>query len=196
MLLPEQGLDEGDPRLRCHLLPLDPFIAGADLRHTLFAQQESVERLDELIHLQREVLIRRFQILRDILLRLFADHETVLLALRQIPGQRLERLVLQDAGHQFGARILRHDLAGLGIAARQEHAGLQLDQLGCEHHKFGRHGDVHLLHLFDVIQILRGDLRDADVVDVHPGVFDQIDKQIERPLEGLQFDLVSHGCSF
>ena len=85
-------------------------------------------------------------------------------------------------------RLIRRQI----LIAGQDHTGFDVDERGGQHHKVRRDRNVLLLHLFQVRQILLGDLRDLDVVDIHPRVFDQIDEQIERPLKERQADFITH----
>jgi hypothetical protein len=53
-----------------------------------------------------------------------------------------------------------------------------------------RHVEVHLLHQIDVVQILFRDERDRDVVDVQLVLLDEVNEQIERPLEVVEPDRI------
>jgi hypothetical protein len=52
------------------------------------------------------------------------------------------------------------------------------------------HVEVHLLHQLDVVEVLLGDERDGNIVDVHLALANQMQQQIERTLEGVELDPV------
>ena len=105
-------------------------------------------------------------------------------------GGGLELLVLEQAADQRVARIfLVRRIAGRGLGPRQQHLALDVDQRRRHHQELAGDVEVQLLHQVQVLEVLPGDDRDLDVVDVHLVLLDQMNEQIERPFEGLQLDL-------
>jgi hypothetical protein len=100
----------------------------------------------------------------------------------------LDLLVLEQAAHQLGARVL-----GLGAAllalGRQQHARLDLDEHGRHEQVFGGQLQVAAADLVHVAQVLARDIHHGDVEDVEVLLADQVEQQVQRPLEGLQEDL-------
>ena len=112
-----------------------------------------------------------------------------LLALVQQSGGRLELLMLEQPAHQRVARVL--DLAfdaGGGLRPRQQHLRLDVDQRRRHHEELAGDVEIELLHQRDRLEVLRGDERDRDVVDVDLVLPDQVQQQIERSLEVRQLD--------
>ena len=96
--------------------------------------------------------------------------------------RRLELLVLEQAPHERFARIL----VGIflrRIDPRQQHARLDVDERRRHHQELPRHVQVEVLHQVDVVEVLLRDDRDRDVVDVHLVLLDEVQQQIQRPLE-------------
>jgi hypothetical protein len=71
-----------------------------------------------------------------------------------------------------------------------------VDQRRRHHQELTRDIEVQLLHQLDVLQILLGDYRDRDVVDVHLTGANEVQEQIERAFEGIELDLVGVGRRF
>src|SRR6185295_16058963 len=111
------------------------------------------------------------------------------LALVQQLGRRLELLVLEQAPHQRVARILFRIFLRR-IRPRQQHARLDVDQRGRHHQELSRDVEVQLLHQVDVLEVLRRDEGDRDVVDVDLVLLDEVQQQVERSLEVVQPDRV------
>jgi hypothetical protein len=87
-----------------------------------------------------------------------------------------------------GSPLVRR-IAGRGLGPRQQHLALDVDQRRRHHQELAGDVEVQLLHQVQVLEVLPGDDRDLDVVDVHLVLLDQMNEQIERALEGLQLDL-------
>ncbi len=111
------------------------------------------------------------------------------LALVQQLGRGLELLVFEQAPHQGLARILVGILLRR-IGARQEHARLDVDERRRHDEELPRHVEVHLLHQVDVVEILPGDERDRNVVDVQLALLDEVQQQIEGPFEIVEPDRI------
>jgi hypothetical protein len=60
-----------------------------------------------------------------------------------------------------------------------------MGQGGCHQHKIAGEVDVHLLHPFQIFQVLRGNLCNGDVVNIHFGFFDQMDQQVHGTFENI-----------
>jgi len=59
--------------------------------------------------------------------------------------------------------------------------------------KLAGHVQIQLLHQRDVGEVLLGDERDRDVVDVHLIFLDEMNQQVERPFKARELDLVGVG---
>ncbi len=106
-------------------------------------------------------------------------------------GGRLVLLVLEEAPHERFARILLKALVVLGgIGTRQQHARLDVDEGRRHHEELSRDVEIQLLHQRDEAEVLLGDERDGDVVDVHLVLANEVDQQVERPLERIELDPV------
>jgi hypothetical protein len=103
----------------------------------------------------------------------------------QQAGGRLEFLVLEQPADQRVARVfLRFAFhAGGGFRPRQQHLRLDVDQSSRHDEEVAGDVEIELLHQRDGLEILRRDQRDRDVVDVQLVLPDEMQQQIERPLE-------------
>ena len=72
------------------------------------------------------------------------------------------------------------------LRPRQQHARLDLGQHRGHHQVLGRQFQAQVLHQVDVLHVLVGDVGDRDVEDVQVLAADQIQQQVERPLEGIE----------
>ncbi len=94
-------------------------------------------------------------------------------------GGVLEALVLQQAVHQFLARILGSVALGFqGGIARQQHFGLDMDQGRRHVDELRAQIDIHFARFVHILQVLRGDGRDGDILDVDLLLADQIQQQV------------------
>jgi len=105
----------------------------------------------------------------------------------QILGRLLETLVFLQPPDQFGTRILAFLLLFLGT--RQQHARLDLRQHGRHHQILGRQFQAQLAHHLDIFHVLGGDLRQRNVENVEVLPLDEVEQQVQRPLEGVEKDL-------
>ena len=105
------------------------------------------------------------------------------------PGRgELHLLVLEQAAHQLGARVV--GLLAVGaLARRQQHARLDLDQHRRHQQVVAGELEVARADLLDVGQVLPRHARQRDVEDVEVLPPDQVEQQVERALEGLEEDL-------
>ena len=71
-----------------------------------------------------------------------------------------------------------------------------MDQRRGHHQELTCHVEVEVLHQRDVAEVLLGDERDRDVVDVQLVLANQVQEQVERPLEGIELDLIGIGRRF
>ena len=99
----------------------------------------------------------------------------------------LHLFVFEQSAHQFGARVLFFGV--LARRPRQQHARLDLEQHRGHQQVFGGELEVGGPHRLDVLEVLRGERRHRHVEDVEVGLADQVQQQIQRPLEGFQEDL-------
>ena len=77
-----------------------------------------------------------------------------------------------------------------GIGPWQQHSGLDVHQCGSHNQIFSGHNDVQSgLHKFQIFQVLGGHQGYGDICDLKSVLADQVEKQIQRPLKGLQLYL-------
>ena len=91
-------------------------------------------------------------------------------------GRGLELLVLEQPADERLARILFRILLR-GIGPRQQHARLDVNQRRGHHEELPRDVEVQLLHQVEVVEVLLGDERDRNVVDVHLVLLDEVEQQ-------------------
>ena len=155
---------------------LDPFQHLAERLH----QVEEGDGETRVVVLGDERLDLR--IAPDVLL----DHALLL----QHFGGVLEALVLEQAVHEFLAGIF----GGFAFhfqrrVARQQHARLDVDQGGRHVDEFGAQIDIHFTRFVHVLEVLRRDGGDRDVLDFNLLFADQVQQQIERPIVLLQMEI-------
>jgi hypothetical protein len=98
--------------------------------------------------------------------------------------------MLEQAAHERFARILFRLVLLRGIRARQQRSRLEVNERRCHDEKLARHVEIQLLHQREIGEVLLGDQRDRYVVDVHLALANEMNQQIERPLERIELDLV------
>ena len=87
--------------------------------------------------------------------------------------------MLQQTVDQFHARVV--ELArGIGIA-RQQHLRFDMNEQGSGVNELSRDINVELLHVLNILQVLLGDFRDRDVVDIDVLFADEVEQQVEWP---------------
>ena len=105
----------------------------------------------------------------------------LLLLVQELRGV-LEFFVFDQTLDQFRARVtFRAFLCGERVG-RQKHFRLDVDQSRGHINKVRRHVDVQLFQLVEIFEVLRGDQRNLNVVDIHFLLLDQIKKQVQRSL--------------
>ena len=104
-------------------------------------------------------------------------------------GGAFEPFVLQQPVDQLLARILFRDQLLQCRIARQQHFRLDLDQGRGHVDELGAQLDIHLRGASDVLEILRGNLRDGDVIDVDLLLADQVQQQVERPVVVFEMEI-------
>ena len=114
----------------------------------------------------------------------------------QIDGSALELLIFKYALHKAAARVFGLFAVFARFGLRKQHAALDLYKLGRQHHEILRHDHIVLLHGLDVLQILSCYLRDLYIIDTHAGMLYEVDQQVERPLEDVKFNLITHYLLF
>src|SRR5262245_53402801 len=94
-------------------------------------------------------------------------------------GSRLELLIFEKAADQLRARVFRFFADRVGIR-RQKHSRFDVNQLGRDDEELRRDIDVQFLHEAYIGEVLLGDLRDGNVIDVELLSPDHVQKQLER----------------
>jgi hypothetical protein len=103
-------------------------------------------------------------------------------------GGLLVALELQQPLHQGLARVLLGLALRLGGIHGDEHLGLDVDEGGRHDHEVPRHVQVQLPHQVQVLHVLARDGGDGDVVDVDLVLANEVQQQVQRPLEEREMD--------
>ena len=106
----------------------------------------------------------------------------------ELARRELHPLILDQASRQFGPRILGL-LAGVRPAHGQQHSRLDVDEHRRHQEVLAGEFEVSSPDLLDVGQILPRHVGHRNVEDVEVLAPDQVEKQVERALEGLENDL-------
>jgi hypothetical protein len=116
-------------------------------------------------------------------------------ALAELVCGLLVLLVLEQALDEVGTRVdldvIAHPVAVLALflerlGRRQELARLDVAQGRRHHQVLAGDVDVEAGHRVEVLEVLLGDERDRDVEDRELVLLDQVQEQIERPLEHVE----------
>jgi hypothetical protein len=109
----------------------------------------------------------------------------------ELQGSLLEALVLQKPADQLGPGVLLLllSLSLFPLRSRQKHLGFDMEQGGGHQKKLPGNVQVQVFHQLQVFQVLLGDGRDGDVVNIDLILLDQIQKQVHGPFEGIQLHL-------
>ena len=116
--------------------------------------------------------------------------------LAQIGRCRLEASVLLEAGREVigDRRLLLLVCLDLGLAARQQGARLQEEELRADRHEVGQRAQVEAVAGAQRRQVLVRDLNEGDGRDVEVLRLDEVEEEVERPLEDRRVDDVHrHG---
>ena len=103
----------------------------------------------------------------------------------------LEFLVFDQLANQIPARIIFIDIFFWRLLIdREKAAAFQINEI-CRHDdEFAGDVDVQFLERLEILKVLAGDSFKGDFMDVDLIAFDEIEQQIERAFENLEFDLV------
>ena len=111
--------------------------------------------------------------------------------LAQLAGDLLVALVLQESRDELGTRV---ELVALLLSVRgQQHARLDPGERRGHQQILAGDVDVELVHQIEVLEILLPDRGDRDLRDLHLVDPDQMEQQIEGPLEGRKLDGAGSG---
>ena len=88
----------------------------------------------------------------------------------------------------YGIALVTVDGSGRGLGSWQQRPRLQVDERRGHHQEFAGDIEVQLLHELDHVEVLRGDERDRNVVDVDLVLLDEVQQQIQRSLEVVEAD--------
>ena len=83
--------------------------------------------------------------------------------------------------------------SGLGGACGEQHARLDFHEGGGHDEELAGEVDVEAADDLDVFEVLVGDLGDGDVLDVHLGLFDEEEEELEGPGVDFEVDFVIFG---
>ena len=104
-----------------------------------------------------------------------------------------EFFVLDEALDEFFARIGGLLFGGGERVGREKHFRFDVDERGGHVDEFGGDVDVLDFELVEVVEVLRGDFGDLDVVDVHFLLFDEIEQEVEGTFVDRDVDAVRSG---
>jgi hypothetical protein len=104
--------------------------------------------------------------------------------------------VLDQPPHERIARVSLLFHARQRFRTWQEHFRLDVNQSRRHHQEFARDVEIQLLHHVNCLQVLRSNQRDGNVVDIDVVLFDEVQQQIERPLEVIELDGKGFGRRF
>src|ERR1017187_1067262 len=102
-------------------------------------------------------------------------------------GDAFVLTVFEEAPHELLARVLLGRVRG---CARQDHLRLDVHEHHLDIEELGRDLEVELLHEDEVLVILPADVGEGQVPDVEFVLPDQVQQQVERPLELRQLHRV------
>lgn len=113
------------------------------------------------------------------------------LPLAEFAGGFLEFLVLDELPDQVPARILLVGvLLGRLDVLGQHHPALDVAEIRGHHEELAGEPDVEQLEGVQIGHVLLRDPLDRDVVDVDLLLLDEVEEQVHRSLEDVEFDLV------
>ena len=171
-----------------HLRDGHRLVPQLEFRHFLAPLEDLLERLHQIDerndHLALDRVARVERAIRprpNVILDL-------LLLIQQLRGV-LEFLVFEQPVNQLVARIFQRIGPGERIG-RQQHLRFDVDQRRGHVDEIGGDVDIELFELVEVIEILLGDFRDGNVVDVHLLPANQIEQEIERSFVHRQIDAI------
>ena len=172
---------------------LDGDALGADLAREvdLRAVDDALKRVEELV--EADVGERRGSLRLD---RRRAAEEDVApgdAARAERLGGSLVLLILEQAQDQLRARIglllVRLGVVRRGVrVGRQEHLRLDVRERRRHQQVLSRDVEVEVLHHAEVREVPVGDEGDGEVEDLELVLLNQVQEQVERPLEGRQID--------
>src|SRR5215471_3468728 len=150
-----------------------------------YSLQHLLKRLDQVDDVGGEFGFGTFGLDEFLQRRIGQQRFFDLLLLQKHLRRGFELLMLQQAVDQFGPRIILL-LCACHRIARQEHLRFDMYQHGGHVDELGRNVHVEFANLLDIREILRGDLRNRDVVDIDVLLADEIEQQIQRSLVDIR----------
>jgi hypothetical protein len=114
----------------------------------------------------------------------------------ELARRLLERLALQQAGEEKVALLPEPELLVEVdvITAWEQAPRLELHQDGGDQEELGGHLQVEGLHALELEDVGVDDGRDADLVDVHLLLGDEVEQEVEGALEHGRGHLVGHAA--
>ena len=116
-----------------------------------------------------------------------------LLTVAQIARGFLEFFVFDELADQFPARIFLFALVfdrSLQVD-RQQSAAFDVEKVRGHDDELAADLDVDGLHRLEIFEVLPGDPLDRNVINIHLVLAHEVEQEIERSLEDVEFDLVS-----
>ena len=116
-----------------------------------------------------------------------------LLTVAQIARGFFEFFVFDELADQFPARIFLFALVfdrSLQID-RQQGAAFDVEKIRGHDDELAADLDVDGLHRLEIFEVLPGDPLDRNVINIHLVLAHEVEQEVERSLEDVEFDLVS-----
>jgi hypothetical protein len=101
-----------------------------------------------------------------------------------------EFFVFDEALNEFFARVGGLLLGRSQRVGREKHFGFDVDEGGGHVDEFGGDVDVLDFELMEIVEVLRSDFGDLNVVNVHLLLLDEIEKQVEGTFVHRDIDFV------
>src|SRR5216684_3204227 len=166
------------PQSRDHLRHGKLFVPQLDPRNFFLPLQDLLENFHQVHERNHQfafgpfVVVKRFVRLRP---NVFFNLLLLVQKLRRV----FKFFVFHQALHQFRPRIAVRLFRPRQRIRRQKHFRLDVNQRSRHINKFRRHIHIQFFQFVQVIQVLRGDFRNLDVVNTHLLLSNQIQQQVE-----------------
>ena len=179
-------------KLGDHLRDGEEFVLQLDAGNFFFAFEDLLENTDKVDEGDDKFTFGAFIMVQGFV-GLGPDVLLDLLALVEKLRGVFEFFVFDEALNEFFARVGGLLLGRSQRVGREKHFGFDVDEGGGHVDEFGGDIDVLDFELMEVVEVLRSDFGDLDVVDVHFLLFDEVEQEVERPFVHGDGDFVGGG---
>jgi hypothetical protein len=175
-----------------HLRDSEEFVLELDAGNFFFSLEDLLENADKVDEGDDEFTLGAFIVVQGFV-GLGPNVLLDLLALVEELRGVFEFFVFDQALDEFFARV-----SGLFFwrgerIGREKHFRFDVDEGGGHVDEFGGDVDVLDFELMEVVEVLRRDFGDLDVVDVHFLLFDEVEQEVERTFVHRDSDFVGRG---